>query len=74
MKRLKIGTLISHGGLLGRIRKHAPAMPGEWYYCEIYRSKKLWKIKRKYLVVRQRSTVDGAPGRHCERTTGPCHR
>lgn len=57
---LKVGTIISVGGLYGRIRRLEPSKrtttgnDGEWYWCQIYvdKTKKLWKVLRKYMDLR----------------------
>ena len=60
--RLPTGSLVSHGGLKGVIVSHNPDTrianseeKGEWYNVRIYADKngKLWKVERKYLVVRR---------------------
>ena len=63
---LKVGTLITHAGLKGRVKRlnpdriiaQDPNDLGEWYDCEIYvhwrRYKRLWKIERRYMEVRSR--------------------
>ena len=48
----KKGTLISHGGLKGRIRRADPRNPG-WWYCEIYGAGIVWRIHENYLVERE---------------------
>lgn len=58
---LKVGTLVSIGGMNGRIRRLNPDRRisnstelGEWYDVQVYvdKSGKLWKCERRYLKVR----------------------